>query len=41
MFNDLKIKFNNYIKENFTLVSYHLLLNTDSNKKDFGDMLSF
>ena len=40
MFNDLKIKFNNYIKENFTLVSYHLLLNTDSNKKDFGDLNS-
>jgi arginyl-tRNA synthetase len=40
VFNDLKIKFNNYIKENFTLVSYHLLLNTDSNKKDFGDLNS-
>jgi arginyl-tRNA synthetase len=36
----LKNKFDEYIKKNFGEVSYQLLINTDSHKKDFGDLNS-
>jgi arginyl-tRNA synthetase len=36
----LKNKFDEYIKKNFGEVSYHLLINTDPHKKDFGDLNS-
>ena len=40
MLNQLKNKFKNYITKNFKDVNYHILLNTDPNKKDFGDLNS-
>jgi arginyl-tRNA synthetase len=36
----LKHKFDEYIKSNFGDVSYHLLINTDPHKKEFGDLNS-